>query len=117
MELPEQIPNYLSLNIFKNSLKSNLITPRRYYNTGKRLGQLYHARLRTACSPHRQQVHSKNIVDSPYCTCGDIEDTHHFLCVCHQFTDLGRDLINSVSAICQPNFNVLQCGDISLAFY
>ena len=58
----------------------------------------------------------KNIVDSPYCTCGDIEDTHHFLCVCHQFTDLRPDLMNSVSDICQPNLNVLLCGDISLTF-
>ena len=58
----------------------------------------------------------KNIVDSPYCTCGAIEDTHHVLCVCHQFIDLRRDLINSVSDICQPNLNVLLCGDISLTF-
>ena len=58
----------------------------------------------------------KNIVDIPYCTCGDIEDTHNFLCVRHQFTYLRRDLINSVSDICQPNLNVLLCGDISLTF-
>ena len=30
----------------------------------------------------------KNKVDGPYCICGDIEDTQHFLLVCHQFTDL-----------------------------
>ena len=64
----------------------------------------------------RQHLHSKNIVDSLYCTCGDIEDTHHFLFVCHQFTDLRRDLLNSLSDICQPNPNVLLCGDISLTF-
>ena len=93
-----------------------MITPPRYYNTGKRLSQLYHARLRTACSPLRQHLHSKNIVNNPYCTCGDIEDTHHFLFVCHQYTDLRRDLLNSVSDICQPNLNVLLCGDITLAF-
>ena len=58
----------------------------------------------------------KNIVDSPYCTCGDIEDSHHFLFVFHQFTDLRRELINSVSDICQPNLNVLLCGGISLTF-
>ena len=58
-ELPEQTRNSPSLNIFQNSLKSNLITPPRYYNTGKRLGQIYHARLRTACSPLRQHLHSK----------------------------------------------------------
>ena len=115
-ELPEQTRNSPSLNIFKNRLNPNLITPPRYYNTGKRLGQIYHARLRTACSPLRQHLHSKNIVDSPYCTSCDIEDTHHFLFVCHQFTDLRRDLVNSVSDICQPNLNVLLCGDISLTF-
>ena len=58
--LPEQTPNSTSLNIFKSSLKSNLITPPRYYNTGKRLGQIYHARLRTACSPLRQHPHNTN---------------------------------------------------------
>ena len=93
-----------------------MITTPQYYNTGKRLGQIYHARLRTACSPLRQHLHSKNIVDSPYCTCGDIVDTHHFLLVCHQFTDLRQDLINSVSDIYLPNFNVVLCGDVSLTF-
>ena len=115
-ELPEQTRNSPSLNIFKNRLNPDLITPPRYYNTGKRLGQIYHARLRTACSPLRQHLPSKNIVDGPYCICGDIEDTLHFLFVCHQFSDLRRDLINSVSDICQPNLNVLLCGDISLTF-
>ena len=56
-ELPEQTRNSPSLNIFKNRLNPNLITPPRYYNTGKRLGQIYHARLRTACSPLRQHLH------------------------------------------------------------
>ena len=115
-ELPEQTRNSPSLNIFKKIVKPKRITPPRYYNTGKRLGQIYHARLRTACSPLSQHLHSKNIVDGPYFTCGEIEDTHRFLCVCHQFTDLRRDLINSVSVICQPNLNVLLCGDISLTF-
>ena len=67
---------------------------------GTKLRHIYHARLRTAGSPIRQHLHSKNIVDSPYCTCGAIEDTHHFLCVCHQFKDLRRSLISSVSDIC-----------------
>ena len=58
----------------------------------------------------------KNIVDSHYCTCGDLENTHHFLFVCNQFTDLRRDLTNSVSDICQQNIIVLLCGDESLTF-
>ena len=74
------------------------------------------ARLRTACSLLCQHLHSKNIVDNPFCTFGDIEDIHHFLFVCHQYTDLRRDLLNSVSDIYQPNLNVLLCGDITLTF-
>ena len=58
----------------------------------------------------------KHFVDSPYSTRGDIEDTNHFLLVCSQCTDLRRGLINSVLDICQPNLNVLLCGDISLTF-
>ena len=46
----------------KHRLKSNWITPPRYYNTGEGLRQIYHARLKTACSPLRQHLHSKNIV-------------------------------------------------------
>ena len=56
----------------------------------------------------------KNIVDNPCCTCGVIEDTYHFLFVCHQYTDLRRDLLNLVSDICQPNLNVLLWNDITL---
>ena len=40
-ELLEHTRCSQSLNILKNSLKSNLITPPRYYNTGKILGQIY----------------------------------------------------------------------------
>ena len=58
----------------------------------------------------------KNIVDSSDCTCGNIEDTNHFLLVCHQFTYLRRDLLNLVSDICPPDLYVLLCGDISLTF-
>ena len=61
-------------------------------------------------------LRKNDFCDSPYCTCGEIEDTHHFLFVCHQFTDLRQDLINSVSDICQHNLNFLLCGDISLTF-
>ena len=58
----------------------------------------------------------KNIVDNPYCTCGDIEYTHHFLFVCLQYKYLRRDLLNLVSDISQPNLNVLLCCDITLTF-
>ena len=71
-----------SLNIFKTRINPNTEKPPRYYFIGKRLGQIYHARLRTNCSSPRQHLFSKNIVDSPVCECGSVEDTHHYLLVC-----------------------------------
>ena len=113
-ELPEQTRNSPSLNSFKKNV--NISTPPRYYNTGKRLGQIYHARLRTSCSSLRQHLFSKNIIDSPQCVCGSIEETHHYLFVCQQFANLRRELLNSVSDICHSNLNVLLHGDPSLSF-
>ena len=79
-------------------------------------GLLFKLKSAGVSGPLRQHLHSKNIVDNPYCTCGDVEDTHHFLFVCHQYTDLRRDLLNSVSDICQPNLNFLLCGDMTLTY-
>ena len=52
------------------------------------------ARLRTTCCPLRRLLYSTNIVDILYWTCGDTEDSHHFLFVCHQVTDMRQYLIN-----------------------
>ena len=54
------------------------------YSCGTRIGQMYHARLRTAFSSLNQHLFSKNIVNSPSCTYGAIEDTQHFLFVCNR---------------------------------
>ena len=43
-----------------------------------------------------------------------MEDTHHDLLVCYQFTDLGRELLNSMSDICHPTLAVLLYGDPTL---
>ena len=45
--------------IYQNRLNFTLSAPPRYYNTCKRLGQIYQARLRLACSPLRQHMYSK----------------------------------------------------------
>ena len=51
-ELPEETRNSPSLRIFKTRVNSyNTIPPRQYF-TVKRLGQIYHSRLRTKCSSY-----------------------------------------------------------------
>ena len=114
-ELPEQTRNSSSLNIFKTRINSNINLPPSYYFTGKRIGQIYHARLRTKCSSLRQHLFSKNLIDSPRCACGSVEDNHHFLLVCDQYTDLRRELLTTVSEKCNPTLDVLLYGDLSLS--
>ena len=52
-ELPEEIHSAPSLSAFKHKLNRNIRMPPKFYFTGKRLGQIYHARLRTNCSSLR----------------------------------------------------------------
>ena len=89
--------------------------PTKFYFTGKRLEQIYHARLRTNCSPLNQHLFSKNIIDSPTCACGAVEDTYHYLFVCNRFSNLRQELFNTVSMICQPTLNVLLFGNDELS--
>ena len=113
-DLPDETRNSPSLLAFKNRINDNLCKPPPYYNTGKRLGQIHHARLRTSCSSLRQHLFEKNIIDSPECVCGSIEDTHHFLLVCNHYAVPRRDLINSISDICRPTLNAFLFGDQTL---
>ena len=59
---------------------------------------------------------SKNIIDSPLCICGAIEDTRHYLFVCTRYLDLRQELINTVSAMCEPTLNVLLYGNTELSY-
>ena len=67
-----------SLSAFKHKLNRNIRVPPKFYFTRKRLGQIYHARLRTNCSSLNLHLFSKHLTDSPLCACGSIEDTYHF---------------------------------------
>ena len=63
----------------------------------------------------RQHLFSKNLIDSQRCACGSVEDNHHFLLVCDQYTDLRRELLTTVSEKCNPTLDVLLYGDLSLS--
>ena len=98
-ELPIETRNLSSRNIFKTRINNNFSLPPSYYLTGKKLGQIYHARLRTKCSSLRHNLFSKNIIECPRCICGSVEDTHHYLLVCDQYTNTRRELLTTVSGI------------------
>ena len=115
-ELSQPIRNSTSLSFFKYKLNSGATNPTSYYFEGKRLGQIYHTRLRTSCSSLNQHLVSKNIVDSPLCACGSIEDTNHCSFNCVQYNDIRQQLINSISDFCDPTLNLLLYGDRNLTY-
>ena len=55
-------------------------------------------RLRTACSSSKPSSISKNIVDSPNCSChqGVPETNSHYLFYCHRFNDSRNRYIESI---------------------
>ena len=104
-----------SILAFKRKLNSNLNAPPKYFCDGKRLGQIYHARLRTICSSLNHHLFTKNIVDSPLCTCGSVEDTHRFLFSCYRNTNLRVELFEKIVPICTPTLGVLLFGNCELS--
>ena len=114
-ELPEHIRNLPSITTFKNELNSDIKKIPKFYFAGKRLGQIYHSRLRTKCSSLNQHLFSKNIVESPLCFCGALEDTNHFLFNCGRFHNLRQELFNKIIQICQPTLDILLFGSEQLS--
>ena len=114
--LSEAIRNSPSLSSFKHHLDVNLTKPSKFFFDGKRLGQIYHARLRMRCSSLNAHLFSKNIIDSPLCACGSFEDTHHFLLSCARYAVLRQELVNKITPICQLSLNVLLFGNQELAY-
>ena len=96
--LPQDIKDSNNLNTFKKALTSfyhNNKIPK-YYNIGTRQGQIFHARLRMRCSTLKQHLYLRNLDLDPYCTCGEIESTAHYLLYCPNYTDLRVDLTSSL---------------------
>ncbi|MEW8548773.1 MAG: hypothetical protein AB2693_35180, partial [Candidatus Thiodiazotropha sp.] len=114
-ELPEEIRASTSLSTFKYKLNRNVRMPPKFYFTGKRLGQIYHARLRTNCSSLNLHLFHRNLTDSPLCLCGSVEDTYHYLLICNRFSNLRQELFDKVSMICRPTLDVLLYGNSELS--
>ena len=102
------IRNTPTLCSFKRRLDSDLNAVPKFFFDGKRLGQIYHARLSTL----NAYLFSKNIIDSPICVCWAREDTQHFLMSCTRYTNLREELVNRVTPVFRPS--VWQSGTLWL---
>ena len=78
--LPSTIRDWNSLSTdLKNAASISSFTPTHYVKAQlSRAGQLYHTRLRLECSSLNYHLYQKNLIDNPYCTCGQLESSTHF---------------------------------------
>ena len=114
--LPPELKNAPSLYAFKQVLNRDVgKTPKHFYS-GTRRAQILHTRLRTNCSSLKYHLFLKNIVDSPLCICGSIEDTTHYLLKCPAYRNIREDMLNNISPICNVTLQILLFGDTSLSY-
>lgn len=89
-EIDPIIRNSSTITLFKSRINAsgpNIATPPKYFDNVQtsRLGQIYHARLRLECSSLNQHLFTKNLINSPLCSCGSIETPSHFLLSCSNY--------------------------------
>ena len=114
-ELPQETRDSHNIASFKRHLNADIVLPPDYYNAGKRLGQIYHTRLRTRCSSLNQHLFSKNTTQSPLCTCGEVEDSKHFFLECNLYNNIRHDMLTTISRFCNPGLDVLLYGNPTLS--
>jgi hypothetical protein len=83
----------------------------KYYYYGKRKSQIMHTRLRTNCSVLSHDLFSKNIIQSPLCSCGEEETASHYFLHCPLYSTIRVRLLNCVSHFCLPSTKVLLFGN------
>ena len=112
--LPLEARQSNTLNSFKLFLKKDILPIPRYYYHGNRKPQILHSRLRTGCSALNLDLFTKNITDSPLCSCGSIENSQHYFFHCRNYQAIRHDLLNSISLIQNPSLHLLLYGDPAL---
>ncbi len=108
-----------SISQFKSLLnrQSTTIPVPDYYYYGQRKAQILHTRLRTLCSSLNYDLYQKNIMDSPLCRCGSIENRQHYFLNCPFYHDIRQDLFQTITNIPDANLQLLINGDIDLLLY
>jgi hypothetical protein len=99
----------------KSYLNHNKCKTPMYYYTGQRKGQILHTRLRTNCSSLNLCLFQKNIVQSPLCSCGEVESTDHFLLRCNLYQIPRTELLNKVRPLCTATTEILLNGNPSIS--
>ena len=103
-----------SVPSFKYKLRTHSAKPSLLYNVGSRRNQIMHCRLRLGCSSLNHDLHRKNIIDSPLCTCNAIENASHFLMICPLYSAQRQRCFSHIP--CALTLQNLLFGDEHLTF-
>ena len=115
-DLSPETRDALTLTSFKYHMNKNIQKPPRYFTVGFRFAQIQHTRLRTSCSSLIHHLFSKNIINDPYCQCGSVETTKHYLFECQRYSQLRQEMLNEISKYCTPSLDCLLFGDDHLNY-
>ena len=113
--LPEEQRNATTVTSFKYQLNQPRSSIPKFYYVGERQTQILHTRLRTKCSSLKYYIFLRNLTDFPFCRCGSIENTEHYLLQCRLYQQPRVEMLNSVSQLCHVTLDVLLSGDSSFS--
>ena len=101
--IPSNVQNNPSIRSFKKYLNKNKITVPEYYHIGSRIGQILHSQLRLECSTVNLYMFNNNLCPSPFCSCGSVENTDHYLLHCPKYATIRNITINTLANSTDPN--------------
>ena len=76
--------------------------------------QMLHTRLRTECSSLNFYLHLHNLVPSPNCVCGAIENNKHYLLDCHRYVNARDEMLNIIIRYSNVTADILLFGNTDL---
>ena len=106
-DLSDEAKHSSSVSSFKKYLNRNRASVPNYSYTSNRKAQILHTRLRTKYSSLNSDLCSENITESPFCRCGQIEKSYHYLLCCPLYTAQRNELVNAVSQHQTVSLNLL----------
>ena len=106
-----------TLSKFMNSISNTTKLPPLYFSFGDRRLNIIHTRIRHHCILNKDLFRC-NIIDSPLCTCGSVEDEYHYFFSCNKYRNARHELFDKIFMINKlhiVNTHVLLWGDSALS--
>ena len=112
-KLPTEHRNAESQDMFKALITDTKNKEPYYYYCGNRIEQMLHTKLHTECSSLIFYLYRRNLVPSPNCVCGAIENNKHLL-DCHRFVNDRDEMLNIIIRYPNVTADILLFGNTDL---